>query len=384
MYYTLYHQFEDACKVICNEFTINPNSIKITQKTESPKIGVDYNAEMGKDGFKIEFHIRTESDKTDPTDGNVSGTITFYDSETRRPRSFHENLGPGCILYSNLPHWIKCIAYRYHLENHPINLKNLLRGTHIKVYGVPDYSEPTDTEFKILITGLSCLLKDNLISYRFRYLDEQSLSFSYSYGIYLPDNLWIIFPHAAGGGGGGGQTDFEFFEKQLNKRRKYGIERKYFDIEYEKLEKFLIENELKFEHSTRKRYIQFPLVSDKIRSSSERSFLNGSYSDAVFRATIVLEKAIKKKSGINKIGVPLINTVFDENNPILNIVEGSETEHKDERAGFYYILKGVFLGIKNPKSHSLPEIENPFIASQYLSFIDLLLSIVGNSKKSTK
>lgn len=383
MQYTLYEQFEDACKTLCEEFRIPLKLMKIIYRYETPQVGVDYRAEVQKNEVNITFHVNTHTDDAEPTNGDVFAYLGIKDSETSKPYPIDENLGPSVIFYGNLKHWIKCAVYRYNTKNHPTNLESLFRGTQIKIYGFPDYSEPANTEFKIFISGLTNLYKRRLNAYRFRHMDNEN-SFSYSYAVFVPDSLWVVFPKAGGGGGGKGQMDFEFFEDLLTKQGKYKIERKFFDINYDELEKFLLEKELKFEHSVRKKSISFPSVSNKIRSVSEHSFLNGNYSDSIFKATIVLEKIIKKKSGIDKIGVRLIDQVFDENNPILDIVDGSEMENKDERTGFRYLLKGVFLGIKNPRSHSLREIENPFIASQYLSFIDLLLNIVENSKKLKK
>lgn len=124
------------------------------------------------------------------------------------------------------------------------------------------------------------------------------------------------------------------------------------------------------------------LILDKdINSVSKNLFLDGYYSQSIFEAVKVLEKEIKKKSGVNKIGVGLINHVFNKDNPILSLVDGEELEEVDEREGFRFLFMGTFLGIKNPKSHSIQQLNDPSRALEYLSFISLLLKRIKESKK---
>lgn len=381
MQYTLYEQFEDACKTLCDEFRIPFKFLKILYRYETPRTGVDYRAEVQTNDVNIIFHVNTHTDHNDPTSGDIFASLSINDSEISKPHPIDENLGPAVILYGNLRHWIKSAVYRYNIKNHPVNLESLFRGIHIKIYGFPDYSEPANTEFEIFISGLTSLYKRKITAYRFRHMDDNN-SFSYSYSIFVPDSLLVVFPKSGGGGGGGGQMDFEFFEEQLTKQRKYGFERKFMDVTYAELEKFLLEKELKFEHSVSKKTVEFPTVSREISSVCKELFEDGHYYEAIFQATIVLEKTLKEKSGVkDKIGVRLVEIVFDKNNPILELVSGSEKEHEDERDGFQFILKGVFLGIKNPGSHSLPKIDNVLVVSQYLSFIDLLLDKIKNARK---
>jgi uncharacterized protein (TIGR02391 family) len=112
----------------------------------------------------------------------------------------------------------------------------------------------------------------------------------------------------------------------------------------------------------------------KIIEASERLFRDRHYSQAIFEAVKVLEKEIKRKSGIrDKIGVDLANHVFNEKNPIIKIVDGDELEHVDERKGFRFLYMGAFYGIKNPKSHSTPNLEDSGKALEYLAFLSLLM-----------
>lgn len=374
----LYNDFKEACKELCRDFSINPKNIKFEKPIATPFVGVDYEAKMSNDSLEITFHLRTDSKSSDPTDGERSGSLTVKDSDSAHSKNISRSFN------HNLQYSVNHLTYDYNIENNPINFKKMFRDMIIKVYGFPGYSEPGNSEFIIFMTGITSLSTKNeleVIAYRFRHRTEDE-HFFYSYAIFIPEQFWVFFPDSAGGGGGSGETDLNYFEKILNKHRKYGTQRKFFDVEYKKLEAFLLEKELGFTHSITNPDIPFPLCNNIITKSSKKLFLDEHYAEAIFEATKVLEKEIKRKSGIkDKIGGRLIDNVFDKNNLVLDLVNGSEREHDDERDGLKLILRGIFLGIKNPGSHSLPKIDNPLVASQYISLIALMFDKIKNSKK---
>ena len=81
----------------------------------------------------------------------------------------------------------------------------------------------------------------------------------------------------------------------------------------------------------------------------------------------------------DKVGVDLVNHAFNKVHPIIKIVEGEESEQKDEREGFRFLYMGAFLGIKNPKSHSIQNLDDPDKALEYLSFLSLLMKRLDES-----
>jgi len=118
----------------------------------------------------------------------------------------------------------------------------------------------------------------------------------------------------------------------------------------------------------------------KIISASEKLFRDKHYSQAIFEAAKTLEKEIQTKSNIrDRIGVDLVNHAFNKDHPIIKIVEGNELEQKDEREGFRFLYMGAFLGIKNPKSHSMPHLKDPAKAIEYISFFSLLMKRLDES-----
>lgn len=160
-----------------------------------------------------------------------------------------------------------------------------------------------------------------------------------------------------------GTTEGEFQRRHLDRLQRY---KGYLKAFLEEIEEEEPVRESRFPSELK--------LHPKIESASTKLFQNKHYSQAIFEAVKILEKEIKTKSGVrDKSGVPLVNHVFKKESPIINIVEGDESWQVDEREGFRFLFMGAFLGIKNPKSHDNPELDDPFKAMEYLSFISLLM-----------
>jgi len=114
------------------------------------------------------------------------------------------------------------------------------------------------------------------------------------------------------------------------------------------------------------------LLHPIIIRSSYRQYREGLYRDAVFNAIVAVFDRIRELTGLNEDGVQLIGKVFSLDNPVL-VLSTIETESgKDEQKGFIQILQGAYLGIRNPKAHSLTTDLKQDTAAQYLVFASLL------------
>ncbi len=168
-----------------------------------------------------------------------------------------------------------------------------------------------------------------------------------------------------------GTPDDEFQRRHLERLERYGG---YLNAFLEELQEDEPVEESKFPKELK--------LHRKIVTASEKLFRNRHYSQAIFEAVKVLEKEIKTKSGIrNKSGVDLVNHAFKKEHPIIKIVEGEEPENIDEREGFRFLYMGAFSGIKNPKSHSIQNLEDPAKALEYISFLSLLMKRLDESSR---
>lgn len=239
----LLDDFKDGCEQLCKEFSLDFNKIEFDEDNGITPIGEYYRAHLKKGEFEIDFVAELLPQNENHLE--LSSNFTIRESKTSSSYTYKiRNL--ESFLYGNsLVFWIMHKSYEHKINHHPVNFKQIFGSSLIQIYGVADVSEPTNTIFSLILAGLDKLKADPIIVYQFRHLDKEG-HFWYSYSVFLPNRLWICFPHAAGGGGGGGQDDFEFFEEELNKHHNFKINREFRDVDYDSLELFLKDNALKF------------------------------------------------------------------------------------------------------------------------------------------
>jgi len=109
-----------------------------------------------------------------------------------------------------------------------------------------------------------------------------------------------------------------------------------------------------------------------IIKSSYAQFRDGQYRDAVLNAIMAVFELIRKKTKIDKDGSELVCEVLSLSKPKLIISNLKTDSGRNEQKGYLQILQGAYLGIRNPKAHSLStDLDKPKTA-QYLIFASLL------------
>ncbi len=82
-------------------------------------------------------------------------------------------------------------------------------------------------------------------------------------------------------------------------------------------------------------------------------FQNGHFRDAVLNSIIGVFDLIRQKTGLTNDGVSLIGTALSLDDPYL-ILRNLDTESgKNDQKGFLQIFQGAYVGIRDPKSHTL-------------------------------
>jgi len=122
------------------------------------------------------------------------------------------------------------------------------------------------------------------------------------------------------------------------------------------------------------------LLHPVILESSYEQFRSGRYRDAVFNSVVAVFDLIRRSSGVNKDGAQLIGEVFSLDTPKLIFSELDTESGKNDQKGFIQILQGAYLGIRNPKAHSLITDLDQAKAAQYLVFASLLARRVSEAK----
>jgi uncharacterized protein (TIGR02391 family) len=115
----------------------------------------------------------------------------------------------------------------------------------------------------------------------------------------------------------------------------------------------------------------------EIESVSGQLYRDGHYKQAAFEAYIRVIDEVKRRSGLNLDGDPLMNQAFGCDNHTSVIQFNSlqtEAEH-DEQRGFMFLFKGI-VALRNSKAHSNTLFNDPYRAHDYLALASVLMRVL--------
>jgi uncharacterized protein (TIGR02391 family) len=122
------------------------------------------------------------------------------------------------------------------------------------------------------------------------------------------------------------------------------------------------------------------LLHPRITLSSYGHFRSGRYRDAILNAIISVFDMIRERTGLDEDGADLVADAFSLQRPLL-IFSDLETESgRNEQKGFIQILQGAYLGVRNPKAHTLQSNADQTSCAQYLVFASLLCRRIEECK----
>jgi uncharacterized protein (TIGR02391 family) len=107
----------------------------------------------------------------------------------------------------------------------------------------------------------------------------------------------------------------------------------------------------------------------------------GRLRDAVLNAFIAVFDLIRERTGIDMDGAKLAGQVFSVKEPCLILSEIETDSGRNDQSGFLQIYQGAYIGIRNPKAHSLQHDLTEENAAQYLIFASLLARRVAEARK---
>lgn len=101
-------------------------------------------------------------------------------------------------------------------------------------------------------------------------------------------------------------------------------------------------------------------------------YVGGHLREAVLNSVIAVFDLIRARTKSKEDGDRLIGSVMSLADPKLILSEVDSESGQNDQKGFMQIFKGVYQGIRNPKSHSLDHDLDEIKAGQYLVFSSLL------------
>ena len=127
-------------------------------------------------------------------------------------------------------------------------------------------------------------------------------------------------------------------------------------------------------------------IHPKIKTLVFDKFIGKNYADSVETAfkeiNSRLKKIYKKQKGVEKDGVPLMTSIFSQEDPILRFEDIGTQNGKNVQLGYMKIFEGAMLGIRNPKAHENMSIDKDS-AIKRLILASLLMDKIDEAVKHT-
>lgn len=103
------------------------------------------------------------------------------------------------------------------------------------------------------------------------------------------------------------------------------------------------------------------------------------YSHAIVDAVHFLSNILREKSGIDGDGAALVGAALGGNTPPLKLNNFQTDYEKNEQRGMESLLRGIYMGIRNPRSHDLIK-DDKATADAIICFIDYLIRVLNLSR----
>lgn len=123
------------------------------------------------------------------------------------------------------------------------------------------------------------------------------------------------------------------------------------------------------------------LLHPAIVQSSYAQFRAGHYRDAVFNSIVAVFDLLRARTGLDLNGVDLAGRAFSLERPLLALSALDTVSDKNDQKGFIQLLQGAYVGIRNPKAHSLWTDLDQVATAQYLVFASLLARRIDTARQ---
>ena len=117
-------------------------------------------------------------------------------------------------------------------------------------------------------------------------------------------------------------------------------------------------------------------ISEALRQRIDKRVIDGHYSDAIVTAFKFLTNNIRDISGGEGDGAKLVGTAFGGQSPQIRLNKLLSASDRDEQAGYEQLLRGLYLGVRNPRAHD--EVEDSLeFCIKMIMIIDLVFDKIS-------
>lgn len=122
------------------------------------------------------------------------------------------------------------------------------------------------------------------------------------------------------------------------------------------------------------------LIKPQLWVAISNTYQAGSYSHAVLDAMHHLTQVLRERSGLDGDGQTLVGAALGGQSPVLRVNKLQTQTERDIQKGVEQILRGMYTGIRNPRSHEQVQ-DTKDTADGIILFINYLLGILEGAKE---
>lgn len=121
-------------------------------------------------------------------------------------------------------------------------------------------------------------------------------------------------------------------------------------------------------------------IRSELWAAISKPYESGIYKNAILESIHHLSAVLRDKADVDGDGASLIGQALGGNEPRLLINKFQTESEKNEQKGFEQLLRGIYQGIRNPRSHDLWE-DVQATADAIIFFINYLLEVIDKAKE---
>lgn len=122
------------------------------------------------------------------------------------------------------------------------------------------------------------------------------------------------------------------------------------------------------------------LIRQQLWFAISNTYETGSYSHAILDAMHYLSEILREKSGLDGDGHSLVGAALGGQSPVLRVNKLQTETEKNIQKGLEQILRGMYQGIRNPRSHEQVK-DTKDTADAIIHFLNYLLCILDESQE---
>lgn len=121
-------------------------------------------------------------------------------------------------------------------------------------------------------------------------------------------------------------------------------------------------------------------IEPELWGAISKSYEAASYSNAIVDAIHYLSDVLRERANVDGDGSSLVGQALGGENPRLRINKFQTESEKNEQKGLEQIIRGIYQGVRNPRSHEQFE-DTQTTANAIILFVDYILRIINQAKE---